>query len=345
MMRPMTSFDSNLHSSFDELTWAPDELGEGFERTTIPLGADPDGEAPVQTVLVRALPDEPTGKPALLWVHGMSDYFFQTHVAKHYLELGYPFYGVDLRKCGRAHQAGQRWHYTSDMRYYHPDLTAVANLLASRHGSVIPMGHSTGGLTVVLWADDMRRNDPATHDKIGGLILNSPWVDMQFPGWLVTIIRPLVSILGKRFPDLKIPVSGEATYGQSIYAGAQGRWEYDTDKKRLGGHDKYMGWIRAVMESQALIHDDKIDAGVPTLTLCSDESHLGKPFDEKATRTDTVLDVDQIQNRAPQLSSISTTAVIDGALHDVFLSKPEVLDEAYRVVDDWLAHVAAPEER
>ncbi|GAB3085851.1 alpha/beta hydrolase [Corynebacterium aquatimens] len=324
--------------------WHPDELGDGFEYTTIPLGTDPDGEGTVETVLVRAVPGPghsiDPAKPALLWVHGMSDYFFQDHVARHYLEQGYPFYGVDLRKCGRAHKADQRWHYTTDMRYYHADLTAVARMLADEHGAIIPMGHSTGGLNVILWADDMRRNDPETHSLIAGLVLNSPWVDLQFPELFIKVAAPVVRAVGKRWPLMTLPISGEATYGESIHAGAHGRWEYDLVKKRPGGHQKYLGWLRAVIEGQAQIHDRDIDTGVPTLTLCSAKSYLGKPYSKEADTADSVLEVEQIKRWAPTLSDNAELAVIDGALHDVFLSQPEVLDEAYRVTDAWIERVS-----
>ena len=158
----------------------------------------------------------PTGKPALLWVHGMSDYFFQQHVAKHYVAQGYPFYALDLRGCGRAHPGNGRWHYITDLRLYFPELTLAAELITSRHGEIIPFAHSTGGLVVPLWADDVRRNDPRVHETIRGIILNSPWLDMQFSRPTVAIMRPVVNALGKRFPSLPLPNTGVGTYGQSL---------------------------------------------------------------------------------------------------------------------------------
>lgn len=332
-------------TDMNALSWTVDDLGKGFSRATIPLGRDPEGEGEIGAVLVRAEPDEPTGKPALLWVHGMSDYFFQDHVAAHYLEKGYPFYALDLRKCGRAHREGQKWHYTLDLRHYFDELTIATQLIAEKHGEVIPLAHSTGGLIVPLWADHLRRYDTATHGKLAGIVLNSPWLDMQFPSWAVKVLRPVVGSVGKLVPDLKLPSVGESTYGQSIYKGEHGQWDFDTEKKALGGHTKYLGWLRAVMVGQSEIHDGNVDAGVPTLTLCSTHSYLGKPYSAAADTADTVLDVEQIQQWAPEVSSISATKTIDGALHDVFLSHQHARQKAFDAADEWLDVLSDGAER
>lgn len=325
----------------DDLDWTTDELGEDYEKATIPLGPDPDDEGENIAVLVKAGDDATTGKPALLWVHGMSDYFFQTHVAEHFTAQGYPFYAVDLHKCGRAHRDGQRWHHTNDMATYYDELTKVTNLIAAKHGAVIPLPHSTGGLIVPLWLDHIRRNDPETHAQVAGMILNSPWVDMQVPAWQVKVLRPVVKLGAKLAPNLKLPISGESTYGESIYKGLHGNWDFDTEKKRLGGHDKYVGWLNAVLEGQSTLHEDDTDAGVPTLTLCSTHSYLGKPYSAAADTADTVLDVEQIQHWAPQLSSAANeTRPIPGALHDVFLSQPHARRLAFDAADEWLASFA-----
>lgn len=342
-MRPMNSDVSKDTENartplpIDELSWTADELGEGYQQATIPLGPDPEGEGENIAVLVKAGDDAATGKPALLWVHGMSDYFFQTHVAEHFTAEDYPFYAVDLHKCGRAHREGQRWHHTNDMATYFDELTKVTNLIAEKHGAVIPLAHSTGGLIVPLWLDHIRRNDPETHHHVAGIVLNSPWVDMQVPEWQMKVLRPVVKLGAKLAPNLKLPVSGESTYGESIYKGLHGHWDFDTEKKRLGGHDKYVGWLNAVLQGQETLHSDDTDAAVPTLTLCSTHSYLGKPYSPAADTADTVLDVEQIQHWAPQLTTAGhVTRPIPGALHDVFLSQPHARYLAFNATDEWL---------
>ena len=50
--------------------------------------------------------------------------------------------------------------------------------------------------------------------------------------------------------------------------------------------------------------------------------------------------VDDIARTATRLGRDVAVARIDGALHDVFLSRPAPRDEAYRVVERWLTRGA-----
>lgn len=176
-----------------------------FQSRDLHLGPDPEGEGDAVATVVRHRPPgddaDFSGRPALLWVSGMTDYFFQEHVARHFHEHGYAFYAVDLRKCGRARQDGQRWHYSADLANYFPDLTASLSLITEAgHPSLTPIAHSTGGLVAALWLDRLRRTSPARHNRIGGLILNSPWLDMQYPDWLVRLLRPALKAFGAKLP-------------------------------------------------------------------------------------------------------------------------------------------------
>lgn len=78
---------------------APDVLGPEYEAITLPMGEDEEGE--VIATLVRRRAPEPT-RQAVLYVHGFTDYFFQTHMADHFVAQGIDFYALDLRKYGRS---------------------------------------------------------------------------------------------------------------------------------------------------------------------------------------------------------------------------------------------------
>ncbi|WP_284522844.1 alpha/beta fold hydrolase [Corynebacterium aquatimens] len=269
------------------MQWEQDILGPGYDAAVLDMGKDPDTGGNVRAVLVRATEGNTQavdGKPALLWVHGMSDYFFQSHVADYFTEQGYPFYGLDLRRCGRARKAGQRWHYTRNMANYFPELTAALEILAEKHGSVVVMAHSTGGLIVPLWADDLRRNHPKKHAKLRGIVLNSPWLDLQYPRPVVALARPVINVVGKFLPLLPLPDGGLGAYGVSIHESEHGEWKFDTDKKPIEGHRKYLGWIRAVVKAQQEIHSGDVDAGVPILTLVSAHSYLGEDYSPQLTQ-------------------------------------------------------------
>lgn len=314
-------------------------LGRGFDHAVLDMGTDPDTGGHVDAVLVRATAGNShaqPGRPALIWVHGMSDYFFQSHVADYFTEQGYPFYAIDLRRCGRARAKGQRWHYTTDMAHYFPELTRALEIVAKQHGSAVIMAHSTGGLIAPLWLDDLRRNHPEQHALVAGLVLNSPWLDLQFPAPLVALARPVVNGLGRVLPLLPLPEGGLGAYGESIHESKHGEWAFDTTMKPLSGHRKYLGWLRAVIQAQREIHSGDVDAGVPTLTLVSSHSYLGEEYSPAADTADTVLDTDQIRKWAPSVAHNVEVRSIDGARHDVFLSEAFAREVAFKATSDWL---------
>src|SRR6478752_4714775 len=170
--------------------WQPDVLREPFEQLTLPLGDDHEG--PVVATIVRSpahrsviaglLGDRrPLHDVDVLYVHGWSDYFFQRSLAKYWTDRGADFYALDLRKYGRSLRPGQTPGYITDLATYDEDIAAaLAAMGRAASGSdarrrLVLMGHSTGGLTLSLWAH--RHRDAAT-----ALILNSPWLEFQLSG-------------------------------------------------------------------------------------------------------------------------------------------------------------------
>ncbi|MCF4006403.1 alpha/beta hydrolase [Corynebacterium uropygiale] len=322
--------------------WESDILGTPYQSLTLPLGEDPDSESDVCCTVVRYHPADAAApeweqRPALLWVHGMTDYFFQTHVAEFFHEHGFAFYAVDLRKCGRSHRPGQRWHYTTDLEYYFPDLDAAVDALrGAGHEHIIPLAHSTGGLIVPLWLSALATRGDERHAHISALVLNSPWLDMMYPRLLVTLGTPVAIALGARKPNIEIPGGKLTCYGESLHRDYHGEWDYDLALKPLEGHDKYLGWLRAILLGQREVHAHHVDVGVPTLTLCSSTSWLNQPYSAAADTADTVLDVEQIRRRAPLLGRDVTVRTIDGARHDVFCSTPQARAEAFAATLRWL---------
>lgn len=319
-------------SVVDVSDWYPDLLGPDFSALDIRLGPDPEGETDIVATLVRYGTPVP-GRTSVLWVHGMTDYFFHAHVAQAVAEAGFNFYALDLRKCGRSRRDGQRWHYSTDFRHYFPELTASLDIIDA---PVVPVAHSTGGLIVPLWADHLRRNNSERHARLAGIVLNSPWLDMMYPRAAVAAIRPVAGVLGRLLPAVKIPGGNLGTYGVSIHKDHHGDWDFNVTFKPVGGHHKYLGWLREVLRAQKLVHSDQVDVGVPVLTLCSTASLLGRGYCEDSHCHDTVLDIEQIQRWAPHLGADVTVHPVERARHDVFLSRPEPLSEALTTTIDWL---------
>lgn len=323
-------------------TWAPDVLGDGYEQLTIPLGTDPDGEGEIRATLVRHTPaNRPDPVGAVLYVHGYTDYFFQTHLAEHFAARGYAFYALDLRKCGRSIGAGQTPHFITDLEFYDAELDRALDVVRRESGlDVLMMGHSTGGLILPLWLDRLERTRGGSRAAgVSGLILNSPWFDLQGAPALRSVGTVAIDALGRIAPTRVLPGLGLDTYGVSISADARGEWDYDLAWKPLAGFPVALGWIRAVRKGHATLHRG-LDVGVPSIVLRSKVTRFSKKYVPDVDAADAVLDVRQIARWAGCLGNRTTIVPVEGARHDIFLSTAEPRTRAFAELDVWLdAHV------
>lgn len=330
-----------LGMTASDYEWQPDILGKGFQQLVIPLGADPvseGGEGDIFATLVRYAPADqptPTSRPAVLFVHGMTDYFFQRHVAQWFHQHGFSVYALDLRKCGRSHRNNQSWHYISDISRYFEELDRAKSIIEELHPTIFPIGHSTGGLILAHWLDSLRQCE-TLHPTIPGAILNSPWLDMMTPAMVTRALRPILTRAARRFPHASFGRSKEGTYGRSLHASRSGEWDYDISFKPLTGHLRKLGWLHAIDTAQSLVHNDAVDCGIPLLMLCSDHSSLRGKFSPRAQVTDTVLDVEQMKRWAPHLSEYVSVCTIRGAVHDVYLSQKPARLQALETSVRWM---------
>lgn len=343
-----------------DLDFARDLLGPGYGAHTLVTGPDPDGETPGRPVVTTLVRHRPAGitdadwaaRPAMLFVHGMTDFFFQTHVADHFHALGYAVYAIDLRKCGRSHRPGQTWHHVSSQSIYDEDLTVVLSLLAAGHPSVTPVGHSTGGLDVTMWVARLHRaaadGDAARarlYAAVRAVILNSPWLDLQFGAATNFVIRHIFPTVARIAPDWHVPGGIDPSYGRTLHVAECGEWDYDRTYKPLYPRPKTVSWLVGVSREIDKLHTGGFSTGVPTLLLCSDRHGGGSHRDADGTvvpdaaafTTDTVLKPDQMRAAARFVDPHCEVRTVPGAMHDVFLSAPEVRTAAFRAADTWLA--------
>ena len=305
----------------------PDVLGNGWTARTLDLGAAADGPA------VATLVSHASGPRAVLYVHGFCDYFFHTELAGHFAKAGWSVHGLDLRRYGRSLRDHQLPNFVTDLAEYHPELDLAYDLLvAEGAGDVVVAGHSTGGLIVSLWADARRR---AGKPAPGALVLNSPWLDHWGPRWQRTVGTRVLQAVGAARPELVIPRTVSGVYSQSLHRDRRGEWLFDSDWKPDTSFPVRTGWLRAIRKGHAAVHRG-IEVGAPALVLASDVSAAVREWDDVATRSDIVLDVQQIARWAPRLGSRVTLSRIEGALHDVYLSARPVRERAYDVTLRWL---------
>lgn len=335
--------------------WAPDVLGDEFEQLTLPLGEDAEGE--IVATLVRALPEQrpepspwermlrglrglradaeprPLEDVDVLYVHGWSDYFFQKRLARFWTVRGARFFALDLRKYGRSLREGQTPGYIADLAAYDEDIAAALDAMADAAASgrrLVLFGHSTGGLVVSLWAS---RHPGRAH----AVILNSPWLEFQL-GPIRQAIAPVVE-LGARLR----PYDAAPQVDLGLYARAQAQVADPDDPMEVNlswrpeqSLPVHAGWLHAILRGHAQVAAGlAIDA--PVCVLLSARTAVPSRWSEELTSADSVLVVDDIAQRALKLGSSVTVERIDGALHDVFLSRREAREDAYRRLGRWVA--------
>ena len=304
----------------------------------------------------------------VLYVHGWSDYFFNPELAAFWTAAGARFFALDLRKYGRSLRPGQTPGYITDLAAYDADIEAA--LAAMGHGNggsgghgngdggtvgndgeangngngnangaqnaaaeastrpLILLGHSTGGLTLSLWA--------ARHPgRASALVLNSPWLEFQLSRPGREVLAPVLSWGARLNPLGPMPNVDLGFYARSVAKEQDGEWEYSHDWRPDRGFATHPAWLTAILAGHATVAEG-IEVGVPVLTLLSARSTLLPRWDDAMLTTDIVLVVDAIAEQSLKLGREVSVARVDGALHDVFLSRRPVRAAAYSAISRWL---------
>lgn len=305
----------------------PDVLGEPYVAEEIVLPDDDEG--PVVATLVQRRAATPTRR-AVLHLHGFADYFFQTGYAEWWTERGYDFYALDLRKYGRSIRPHQTPNYVADLSEYAAELDAAWALVTGRdgHDHVVLTGHSTGGLTTSLWADARK---PA---ELAGMVLNSPWFDMQGSLLLRTLGTVVVEQVGRRTPKRVLPRSVSGFYARSLHRDHEGEWDFDLAWKPLESFTVHAGWLRAVRRGHARLHAG-LAVPCPVLVLSSGASAQPSAMGDDVHRHDIVLEVPQIRRWATAVGPHVTYVAVPDARHDVVLSLPAPRAAAYDAIGRW----------
>ncbi|HET6938311.1 MAG TPA: alpha/beta hydrolase [Nocardioides sp.] len=306
-----------------------DVLGEPYLAETIELPPDDEG-AVVATLVKRAATVQTT--KAVLHLHGFADYFFQTGYAEWWTERGYDFYALDLRKHGRSLRPHQTPNYVTDLRDYYAELDEAWHRVTERdgHTEVVLSAHSTGGLVGGLWADDQR---PA---GLLGAVMNSPWLDLQGSAMMRVVGTPILRQVGAWQPMREIKRSVPGFYTRSLHRDYEGEWDFELLWKPIESFTVYAGWLRAIREGHARVHRG-LELPCPVLVLSSGRSSVPEQMGEDVHGTDIVLDVVQIRRWATSYGPHVTYVAIEGARHDVVLSREEPRRAAYDAISTWMS--------
>ncbi|HZE34636.1 MAG TPA: alpha/beta hydrolase [Actinoallomurus sp.] len=300
-----------------------DVLGADYESLRLTFEDDAEGEV-VATLVRRRAP----GRKAVLYVHGFVDYFFQAHLADFYVERGYSFYALDLRKYGRSLLPHQTPNFARSMSDYFPEIDEAVRLIREENDVLLLNGHSTGGLVAALWADRVRGKG-----LVDGLFLNSPFLELNVPAPVRVLVGPLVRAAAKVRPTMVFPTGLSESYVRSIHRDHDGEWDFDLAWKPARGFPVRLGWLSAVMRAHRQAHTG-LAVDVPVLVMASARTARGKNGD--VTSADVVLDVDDIARWSTRLGPHVTCVRVDGGLHDLALSAEPVRARFFAELDRWM---------
>jgi alpha-beta hydrolase superfamily lysophospholipase len=310
------------------MTPVVDVLGEPYYVETFELPPDDEGEV-VATLVSRKARGAADGR-AVLHVHGFCDYFFQTPAADFWTERGYDFYALDLRKYGRSLRPHQTPNFTIDLAAYYAELDEAYRRITERdgHDHVVISAHSTGGLVTPLWLADRELT-------VGGIVLNSPWLDLQGSLLLRTAGTKAIDQVGLRRPYQAIPRNVSGLYAKSLHKDHAGEWEFNLDWKPVESFPVYAGWLRAIRRGHARLHRG-VHLEAPILMMSSAASSHPREWEESVDGTDIVLDVEQMWRWAPKLGRHLTMVRVQGGLHDLTMSAEPVRKVVFDEIDRWL---------
>jgi alpha-beta hydrolase superfamily lysophospholipase len=323
--------------------WQPDVLGEPFEQLTLPLGADDEG--PVVATLVRSLARHSViadlfgdrralGDVDVLYVHGWSDYFFQRSLAQYWTDRGADFYALDLRKYGRSLRPGQTPGFITDLSTYDEDIAAALAAMGRPLDSspsarrLVLLGHSTGGLTLSLWASSH------PHAAVA-VILNSPWLEFQLSAMTRAAVAPMVGLQARLRPLDTLPQVDMGFYTRAQREVRDAPLDVNLEWRPEQTMAVHTAWLNAILAGHTQVASG-LQIEAPVCVLLSEKSAVPTRWSDELTRADTVLVVDDIARASLRLGDSVTVERIPGALHDIFLSRADARDTAYERLDRWV---------
>jgi len=294
----------------------------GFEITKFDLKDDYEGR--VEATLLSRKPKKNSTK-AILYIHGFIDYFFQLELADWANRQGFNFYALDLRKYGRSLLPHQKPNYFRNINEYYEELDLAVDRIRNKDNNTFLalMGHSTGGLISALYAHDKSKSH-----VVDALILNSPFVEFNATTVVNMLVSPVLSFVGKIFPDMLSPVRLADGYAMSIHKDHYGNWDFDTTLKPIKGFPIYFGWLSGIYTAQRRLQKG-LQINCPVLVLHASESTPPGKYNDDMIMADAVLNVAHMKKYAPKLGDKVKMVEIKNGRHDLVLSEEEARKKTY----------------
>lgn len=313
-----------------DTSWHPDIL-PGYEARYVNQGEAFDG--PCRSTIVRKICPEKSRR-AYLYIHGFNDYFFQAEMGERFVDSGFNFYAVDLRRYGRSKLP---WQYPYNIRKqeeYFADIdSALSQIRRDGNTDITLSGHSTGGLTVAFMAA-VKGKDIGV-DRI---VTDSPFLEWNYSSFMRNIAIPTVSFMGKLFKNAKIKQSHCDGYAYSLLKEYYGEWIFNTNWKMIYSPPVTWSWIGAINSAQSRLMKKRKNITIPILVMHSSRKIDGCNYTPEFQTGDAVLDPEMLQQRGVKLGTVRQVCSIDSGLHDLILSRKEVRDAAYDTIFSFIRH-------
>ena len=264
---------------------------------------------------------------AILFVHGFNDYFFNYKLIIDLL-LYFDVYAITLRRYGSTiKKDDEKLFYTNDLNEYIEDIdNCIPKILEGNYKNIFLVGHSTGGLTSTLYCHKGKYKD-----KIKGLILNSPFFDLNHSSLMEFFLKYIIYYIGIIYPTFKLASSNDDYYNTTNEETLK-RFYFNPKYKLRGISSIYAGWIKTIVYNQSLIQNKKINLKIPILVLYSDKTISL----DKMEKGDNILNVKEINKYSDFIGSNVTEYSIKDATHDVFTSEEEPRNKAIDLFHEFI---------
>ena len=279
----------------------------------------------------------------ILYVHGYNDYYFQEELAEKSDSAGFAFFAIDLHYNGRSYREGDPRSDMRSVKEYYAELDAAVALSKkiaadnSESTNTLPfviIGHSQGGLITPNYLNERNSEDFAA------LVLNSPFLDYKNSWFVRNIAYPVFSDIALLMPDMPAPKQESPKYNMSLLKTEKGEWEFNTELKSDEWPQQYFGYLRATERGIKWIHAG-MQIKAPVLMMRSGCTIDKVKWDDDYMRCDCMLDVNLLEKWAPKLGPDVTTVTVEDGMHDLFLSRKDVRDYAYRTMFEFLDNAVA----
>lgn len=271
----------------------------------------------------------PENRKAVVWIHGFNDYYHHFHVGEFLLHEGYNVYTITLPRYPQDGVDRRYLFYIDDITKYFSYIDEYIEFINQRNiHHIVLYGHSTGGLVSTAYLHEGKNRN-----KVSKLILNAPFFDFYDSDLKEFMLESIISSIAKVVPRFVVRQGKNELYSPDYYKGILSRYFFEQNKKLTYPSHVFAGWVRAVSIYHKKIQKNQIKVKVPVLVLTSSTSMKGCSGEQNG---DCVLDVNETKKFAKNIGENVTIQEYSGAIHDVLLSKPDIVQLALSDIGEFL---------